>query len=681
MTGSYISNDGGASWRMFNLRDGARFFVFDPNDSNVIYAGTDQLWHSTDAGVSWRLVHPKPDSVTGARMPGDHAEFELISRDSPAGPPSALAIEPGNSKVLYAGFPSRLYISRDSGSSWTLLAETHTPALTIALASDRVYLIGANEITSCRGMSCTHAKTPAPFIAASAAGGVFYGISKQSVFVSENAGQAWRKSDLPGLGSELRAVATSSQHGETAYISYSNLKDEGRDWFGVAKTSDTARTWQLVWKESSKQAANIDDAWVTARFGAGWGENPLSLGVAPTDSNIVYGTDLGRTLRSTDGGKSWNAVYSRRTPSGGFTTTGLDVTTAYGVHVDPFDRNRMFISYTDIGLFRSDDGGKSWNSSTTDGVPRRWVNTTYWMAFDPMVKGRAWAVMSGTHDLPRPKMWRRRGIQGYQGGVVVTDDGGKTWRVSNNGMEPTAATHILLDPKSSPGARVLYVAAFGRGVYKSIDDGKTWALKNSALPGPEPFAWRLVQDRSGELYVILARRSEDGSYGNAGDGALYRSSDGAEHWTRVSLPSGLNGPNGLAIDPADSRRLYLAAWGRKGDNGAVDGGIWLSSDSGASWKNVLNRDQHVYDITIDPARPDTLYACGFESSAWRSTDRGMTWRRIGGYNFKWGHRVIPDPYEQTKIYITTFGGSVWHGPAQGDPGAREDILSPQLAYR
>ncbi len=88
---------------------------------------------------------------------------------------------------------------------------------------------------------------------------------------------------------------------------------------------------------------------------------------------------------------------------------------------------------------------------------------------------------------------------------------------------------------------------------------------------------------------------------------------------------------------------------------------------------VLAKDQHVYEVTVDPRDPKTLFACGFESSAWRSADRGETWQRIQGYNFKWGHRVIPDPADAKMIYITTFGGSVWHGPAAGDPDAPEDL--------
>ena len=86
--------------------------------------------------------------------------------------------------------------------------------------------------------------------------------------------------------------------------------------------------------------------------------------------------------------------------------------------------------------------------------------------------------MSGTHDLPRPKMWRRASPDSYTGGVVRSDDGGRTWRVQNNGMPQTAATHILRDP-----AGALYVTGFGRGVFKSTDGGEHWSLKNAGIEG------------------------------------------------------------------------------------------------------------------------------------------------------------------------------------------------------
>jgi photosystem II stability/assembly factor-like uncharacterized protein len=274
-------------------------------------------------------------------------------------------------------------------------------------------------------------------------------------------------------------------------------------------------------------------------------------------------------------------------------------------------------------------------------------------------------------------MWRRRSVLTYKGGACRSDNGGRTWKQSNSGMDETAATHILLDPKSPEDSRVLYVAGFGRGIYKSSDSGRTWKLKNQGITQTQPFAWRLTLSSDGTLYAVIARRSEDGSIGNAGDGALYKSTDGAEHWQPVPLPEGTNGPNGLAVDPRSPNRLYLAAWGRAAGEHGDGGGIFLSEDGGKTWKQVLDKDRHIYDVTIDPANPNILYAAGFESSAWRSTDRGEHWNRIPGFNFKWGHRVIPDPSDHNKIYITTFGGSVWHGSVNGEDNP-VDIATPVL---
>jgi hypothetical protein len=315
--------------------------------------------------------------------------------------------------------------------------------------------------------------------------------------------------------------------------------------------------------------------------------------------------------------------------------------------------------------------------SSTSGVPEEWRNTTYWVTFDPKVRGRMWSVNSYTHDLPRPKMWRTRSTSKFKGGVCRSDDGGKTWTKSNAGMPETAPTHILLDPDSPVNARILYVAAFGRGVYKSVDGGRSWMLKNQGITQPDPFAWRLARDSKGALYLLLARRSEDGSIGNSGDGAIYRSTDGAESWQPVSLPAGANAPNGLAIDAASPNRLYLATWARAVGMHGEGGGVYVSDDGGKSWQQSLKADQHVYDVTIDPANPETLYAAGFESSAWRSLDRGGHWTRIPGFNFKWGYRVIPDPTDPDKVYIPTFGGSVWHGSLNGKPSS-QDIATPEM---
>jgi photosystem II stability/assembly factor-like uncharacterized protein len=693
MTGSYITHDGGQSWRMFNLRGTTRFFVFDPLAPHTMYAETIGLWRSTDDGESWKLVYPKPAAVEGVEMSSDHADEKILARTNQVGTVAALAIDPADSRTLYAAMDEKdapgLFVSHNYGDSWQkeatlpevprhLWVDPYSPRTSRTLVA-----IGAHFVVTKSTTGVRKSELPGPASITDSTMGfagpgrsVLYATSSKGGFVSSDGGDSWHTVALPGTDARVRAVATSLHHPETAYISYKHLNLGGKTWQGVAKTVDAGRTWELVWKENTAAASNVHDAWITETFGTDWGENPLMLGVADQDPNLCYGTDFGRTLATTDGGKNWYAKYSRRVPGAEWTSTGLDVTTNYGIHFDPFDSKRQFITYTDIGLFRSEDAGKSWTSSTV-GVPDKWRNTTYWVVFDPEVHGRMWSVNSGTHDLPRPKMWRHTSVETFKGGVCRSDDGGRTWKKSNLGMKETAATHILLDPTSPSEARVLYVAAFGRGVYKSSDGGATWSLRNTGITQQNPFAWRLARAGDGVLYLVVARRSEDGSIGNDGDGALYKSSDGAATWARVALPAGVNGPNGLAIDPRDPQRLYLAAWARAAGTHGMGGGIYESNDGGQNWKQVFDHDQHVYDVTIDPRDPNVLYAAGFESSAWRSSDRGEHWTHIAGPNFKWMHRVIADPVSSGNIYVTTYGGGVWHGQAGSKPGP-QDIATPEL---
>lgn len=691
MTGSYITHDGGRSWRMFNLRGVVDFFVFDPLDPKTMYAHATGLWRSTDGGERWNLVYPNPSAVKGVKMNSDHSDEYVVADPDPLDTIAAMAVDPSSSHILYAAAGTKenpaLFISRDDGKNWQergslqeiprrLWVDPHSAA-----EARTLFLASAHAITVSSSSGLQNLPLPLAMNDISLGFGsdpqpTAYATSPQGIFISNDGGAHWRKSELPGEGAKVRAIATSLNHPETAYVSYDHLTLDGKSWMGVAKTTDSGGDWKLMWKESDAAAKNVHDDWITGRFGPDWAENPLNLTVAQQDPNLAYGTDLGRTMRTDDGGLTWVAQYSRKVNGGEWTSTGLDVTNSYGIHFDPFDPKRQFITYTDIGLFRSEDGGASWVSST-DGVPREWRNTTYWIVFDPKVRGRMWSVNSWTHDLPRPKMWRHNSVLTYKGGVCRSDDGGKTWVQSNSGMDETGATHILLDPTSPVEARVLYVAGFGRGVYKSSDGGHTWALKNSGITQEQPFAWRLARASSGTLYVVIARRSEDGSIGTAGDGALYRSTDGAEHWQPVALPEGTNGPNGLAIDPQSPDRLYLAAWAKATGEHGDGGGIFLSENGGKSWRQVLDRDRHIYDVTIDPQDSKVLYAAGFESSAWRSADRGLHWTRIPGFNFKWGQRVIPDPQHHDEVYITTFGGSVWHGAVNGKQGP-VDIATPVL---
>jgi len=729
MTGAYITRDAGESWRMFHLGWVVDSFAFDPRDPAVLYATGGGVWRSGDSGRTWSLIFPDPARNTVEHGWGDHAD-SVFTTDDPLYPSGleatiqTLTVDPADSSHLLMAMSATapgppgihpmsrtsVLASTDRGRTWSRAGDLGVErvfALWIedgtvrALAESGIYEgsssagawpkfdapAGAKIQSGSFGRDAAHGRTLA------------YAATGRGISVSEDGGRTWRDAsgvlaammEGPAQGSgwgpareskpALGPIAASAQHGLVAYVGLRGLRRAPSDapFNGIARTSDGGRTWTVVNAEPDRPSPALEGSWIEERAledgHSVWFDAPYDLAVAPGDPDVCVATDLFRTYRTRDGGRTWAQVNSVSRGDDAWASRGLDVTTAYGVHWDPFDRARVFIDYTDIGLFRSEDGGKSWIGSSR-GVPTRWRNTTYWVAFDPDVRGRMWGAFSVTHDLPRPKMWRHTDPDRFQGGVGVSTDGGRTWTPSNTGMPETAVTHVLLDPTSRAGARTPYATGFGRGVFKSTDDGRTWALKNTGLEPRQPFAWRLARAGDGTLYLVVARRSERGRIGDEDDGALYRSTDGAEHWTRMALPAGTNGPNGIAIDPGDPRRLYLAAWGVATPGGDTGGGLFVSTDAGASWKNVLPESQHVYDVTIDPRDASVLYASGFDQAAWRSADRGATWTRLRGFNFKWGHRVVPDIVDPAKVYVTTFGGSVWHGPATGDPSAVEDVVPP-----
>src|SRR5690606_11264693 len=131
-------------------------------------------------------------------------------------------------------------------------------------------------------------------------------------------------------------------------------------------------------------------------------------------------------------------------------------------------------------------------------------------------------------------------------------------------------------------------------------------------------------------------------------------------------------------DPENPGRVYLACWagvtlsdlvggnvvrasGEENKLLPMPGGIFLSEDGGESWNSIFDSSQYVYDVSVDPRNPGRLYCNTFNQSAWRSDDYGKSWTKLPGYDFHWGHRVMPDVHDPDFVYITTYGSSVLHG--------------------
>jgi hypothetical protein len=383
-------------------------------------------------------------------------------------------------------------------------------------------------------------------------------------------------------------------------------------------------------------------------------------------------------MKTIDGGRTWSGVYSHTLPGGAAVSTGLDVTTTYGVHFDPYDRKHLAVSCTDIGYQHSFDGGKSWIRSVT-GVPADWVNTCYWVAFDPAVPNKCWAGWSGIHDLPRGKMtrdpqWKAK----CRGGICVSLDGGRTWKPSVTGMGFDApVTSVVVDPHSPVGKRVLFATVYNKGLFKSVDDGRTWKLHNKGI-GDNTCAFEITLAGNGDLYLVVSPTPDPvAGAPRFYPGALYKSTDGAESWQLLRVVAGDTlFPSGIGVDPLNPRRIFLACWSditlgdlfgavvRKtgGDRNIVlPGGIFRSEDGGQTWVSLVGPREYVYDVTVDGHHPGRVYANTFMGKALRSDDQGNTWRTIRGYDFHWGHRVLVDENDPEQVYMTTYGSGIWHG--------------------
>jgi photosystem II stability/assembly factor-like uncharacterized protein len=411
---------------------------------------------------------------------------------------------------------------------------------------------------------------------------------------------------------------------------------------------------------------NVLWGWLAVDLGPGWGGDAIGFGVNPAYPDIAMYTNSGELFITTDGGKSWSQAMSTQITPGQpkkgdlWQSNGLEVTTTWQYYFDPFDKDRTYICYTDIGFARSSDRGTQWQSATK-GSP--WQNTFYELAFDPAQKGVLYAAAASQHDIPS---WTNVDRAKAGGGVVKSTDSGATWQVVSSGLpKNNPCTSVTLDPKSDPNARTLYAAMFGDGVYKSTDGGKSWQKKPGVGREGNFHVYAVRFGPDGALYALVTGKRNGSSFDVAG--GLWRSADGGDTWTELTAGQNFWWPTEFAVHPRDPKKIFLSNSDVPQKSG---GGLYATEDGGKSWKPVLlskDLDQkilnysHPFAVTFAPTNPDVMYLSTWTHGLQRSTDGGKTWKMMKGIPFITINRVSFDPADPNMIYVTTFGGGVWKG--------------------
>ena len=715
MGGFYRSSDGARTFRMidgYTVRKVNYPAVFHPYDPNIIYVSAlGGIKRSLDQGKTW--------------LPAV-GEFNPACPDSP----TAMAIDPVRSGVIWAHFQTYLgqkghflVRSMDAGKSWQIHPgwpyrdQSIDKILfdpTSLTGHPRVFMLAGGEPyrsdndgatweiknknlpagDSHRDLAAAlDSKTNTLVIYITRPSQMVEDRFQGGVYKSADGGESWQQV-ISGLETrscqskfqQYERLALSPKNPQIVYVSSSGPGKESSFHPGVWRTEDGGNSWKpVLFGDPSWENCNVTAEWLTLEFGWWWGGFADGLACNPADPNEVIFTDHGRAIRTTNGGGQWLPISSRRINETGRKTNsdgekmnsdaeswkgyGLEVSTCYNYYFDPHDSRRAYITYTDFGMTRSIDQGDSWIWA---GRGSPWTNTCYELALDSDRPGVAFGAWSQAHDLPHWKMLfeGRENISRYGGGLTKSIDSCKNWTPLGKGQLPDApAVAMVIDPGSPAESRTIYAGFLNQGVYKSIDDGKSWEKKNRGLESTDNMnIWRLDLHKDGTLLCAktIAYVNE-----KPVPGGLYRSTDGAENWEKINTNQPLDYIFGARMDPRDSHIIYVAcfdvppqgffAYGTEMPwPTSRGGGVFKTTDGGSRWEKILN-EPWCWDVTFDPADPDIVYAGTFYNGVYRSIDAGKSWQSLKGLPFVCTHRVSVAPDDSKNIYVTTFGGGVWKG--------------------
>ena len=230
------------------------------------------------------------------------------------------------------------------------------------------------------------------------------------------------------------------------------------------------------------------------------------------------------------------------------------------------------------------------------------------------------------------------------GGVFKSSDAGMRW--SHAGLAGLAVRALLPD-SSDP---VTIYAGTGGGVFKSTDGANTWKLMNRGLTITSVQVLAIHPRIASTLYAGTSLEPHPGR-----SGGLFKSVDGGESWTRMSI-SGSSGPvESIAILPTEADVLYAAF----GSYRFTSAQAWRSLDGGSSWtrsSNGLPYPNGRLVLAVDVENPRTLYA-GTSRGLYKSTNAGEIWFSSGpGLENIEIRALRTDPTDSAVLYAATSAG-------------------------
>jgi photosystem II stability/assembly factor-like uncharacterized protein len=295
-------------------------------------------------------------------------------------------------------------------------------------------------------------------------------------------------------------------------------------------------------------------------------------------------------------------------------------------------------------------------------------NGMEWRLIGPFRGGRVLAV---TGISGNPNVFYFGGVAG---GVWKTANGGASWEPLFD-KQPISSIGAIAVAESDPN--IIYAGtgeacirgniSYGDGVYKSVDGGKTW--KNVGLKDTRHIGAIVVDPRDPNLVFVAALGH---AYGTNTERGVFRSADGGKTWTKVLYKDEKTGAIDIVFDPNNSHILFAALWEAHRtpyslESGGPGSGLYKSSDDGLTWKRlegnglpegILGR----IGVSVSGGDSERVYALieAKEGGLYVSNDGGEKWTRVN-QDDRFRQRawyfthVFADPQNTDTVYILNTG--------------------------
>jgi photosystem II stability/assembly factor-like uncharacterized protein len=379
------------------------------------------------------------------------------------------------------------------------------------------------------------------------------------------------------------------------------------------------------------------------------GGRVAAIAGVPGDRNVYYvGAGGGGVWKTTDGGDSWDAVF-RDQPTASIGAIALAPSNPNLVWVGTGEGNPRNDVVDGRGVFMSPDAGKTWQFmglGDVGQISRIVIDPTNPDIVFVAALGHVWA----------PNAER---------GVFRTADGGKTWQKVLYVNDTTGAADLVMVPGNP---RVLFAGMYqfvrrpwelvsggaASGIFRSTDGGLTWQRLKQGLPTGlvGRIALAVGPTNPGHVYALV----------EATQGMLWDSKDQGDHWAKVSDFHGLSARpfyfSLLHVSPVDDRKLFFSSF------------LLLRSDDGGKTATPIDRGVHVdhHALWIDPQNPDRMIQ-GNDGGVYVTENGAKSWRFLNNLPIEQFYMVSASSGDSP--YMLCGGlqdNNAWCGPSSGVPG-------------